>query len=149
MTNSQFLYAYINWSRLNYHIPQQHHAITPETPCPMSYYLSCKNVQKTTCPRKHPIILYYYSMFHTRVYLHFQKWQSFPQGRDVFNSHVNLKIQLTHLHQIQSTHPTHISPHFINCVNFSHNSPKTPKITSILTSIKPLYFLVKLNCQTI
>ena len=65
------------------------------------------------------------------VYLHFQKWQSFPQGRDVFYSNVNLKIQLT-----QSTHPTHISPHIINCVKISHNSPKSPKTISTPTSIK-------------
>ena len=63
MTNSQFLYAYISRSRLNYHIPQQHHAITPETPCPMSYYLSCKNAQKTTYTIIHTVILYYYGMF--------------------------------------------------------------------------------------
>ena len=32
------------------------------------------------------------------VYLHFQQRQSFIHGGDVFNSHVNLKIQLTHSH---------------------------------------------------
>ena len=139
---------YISWSRLNYHIPQQHHAITPEAHCPCPIYklqkCTISNLLLKSC--RNTVLLWY--LFRGRS-LHSKTHVLFLKPGDVFNSHVNLKIQLTHLHQIQSTHPTHISPHFINCVNFSHNSLKTPKITSILTSIKPLYFLVKLNCQTI
>ena len=37
----------------------------------------------------------------------------------------------------------------LNCFKFSHNSHFSPKTTSIHTSIKPLYFLAKLNFQTI
>ena len=121
---------------------------TPENvlPCPIYKLQKCtiSNLLLKSC--RNTVLLWY--LFRGRS-LHSKTHVLFLKPGDVFNSHVNLKIQLTHLHQIQSTHPTHISPHFINCVNFSHNSPKTPKITSILTSIKPLYFLVKLNCQTI
>ena len=108
-------------------------------PCPIYKLQKCTKNNLYHNSYRNTVLLRY--VFCMGVYLHFQKRQSFHQGGDVFNSNVN--------HQIQSTHPTHISPHFINCVNFSHNSLKTPKITSILTSIKPLYFLVKLNCQTI
>ena len=60
-------------------------------------------------------------------------------------------------HVMCSTHTSHskiqlkisLTPYIINCVKFSHNSPKLPKITSVTTSIKSLYFLVKLNFLTI
>ena len=75
-----------------------YHTLHQKTSCPV-LSISCKNVQKTTCTIIHTVILYYYGMFFCMgVYLHFQKRQSFHQGWDVFNSHVNLKIQLTHFH---------------------------------------------------
>ena len=119
--------------------PQPHHTIHQKTPCPMSYYISCKNVQKTTCPQIHAIILYYYGMF--------------LSGGGIFTFSITAVFSPGMGCVLLKRKPPNLNhrfyAHFINCVKFSHNSPKTPKITSILTSIKPLYFLVKLNFQTI
>ena len=64
MTNSQFLYAYISKSQSYLYLKTAATPChTPENVLPLSYHISCKNAQKTTCPQIHAIILYYYSMF--------------------------------------------------------------------------------------
>ena len=69
-----------------------------------SCYPTCKNTQYPSYTKKHTIILYYYCMSTIRVYLHFHKRQSFPQGGDEFNSHVNfkncIKIIVSNFHTI-------------------------------------------------
>ena len=67
-------------------------------------YPTCKNVQYPSYTKKHTIILYNYGMFTIRVYLHFQKRQSLPQGGDVFNSHANFKI-VSNFHTIHQITP--------------------------------------------
>ena len=112
--------------------------LTPETPCPLSHRISCKNVQKTTYLYNHAIILYYYGMFSYGGIFTFSVMAVFSPGQGC----VPLKRRPPNLNH-------RFYAHFINCVKFSHNSPKTLKSTSELTSTKPLYFLVKLNYQTI
>ena len=105
---------------------------------PLAISLSCKNVQKTTYLYNHAIILYYYGMFLSGGIFTFSITAVFHPGAGC----VLLKRRPPNLN-----HRFHTNP--INCVKFSHNSLKIPKITSTPTSIKPLYFLVKLNCRTI
>ena len=82
------IYLYQQINTISYHLYHN----TPIKHLVLVLSLTCKNTQYISYTKKHAIILYYYSMFHTRVYLHFQKLQSFPQGRDVFHSNVNHQI---------------------------------------------------------
>ena len=128
-------YHHISGSRLNYHISQPHH--TPLA-LSLSHYLTCKNAQKTTYHQINAVILYYYGMFLSGGIFTFSVTAVFFPGQGC----VQLKRKPPNLNH-------RFYAHFINCVKFSHNSLKTPKITSIPTSKKPLYFLAKLNFQTI
>ena len=100
--------------------------------------ISCKNVQKTSYLYNNAVILYYYGMFCYPGIFTFSITAVFSPGRGC----VPLKRRSPNLNH-------RFYAHFINCIKFPHNSPKTPKITSELASIKPLYFLAKLNFQTI
>ena len=79
--------------------PQLNHAYTRNT-LPYLHPRPASKLQKYTISKLsfnlcyNTVLLQY--VLPSRVYLHFQKRQSFTLGQDVFNSHVNLKIQLIH-----------------------------------------------------
>ena len=105
--------------------PQPHHTIHQKTSCPCPIYKLQKctknNLPSNSC--NNTVLLRY--VFVMGVYLHFQKRQSFPQGWDVFNSHVNLKIQLTHFHlQSYPSYPIFHSPIKL-CVIFTQFTKTT------------------------
>ena len=119
-------------------IPQLHHTPIPENTLSLSCYSSCKNAQYPTYLYNHAIILYYYGMFLSGGIFTFSIMVVFSPGAGC----VQLKRRPPNLNH-------RFYAHFINCVKFLHNSLKIPKLTSELTSTKPLYFLAKLNYQTI
>ena len=139
---SQIMYVFWDllppYQRITIKLP--YIAATPHPPLALSlsHYLTCKNVQKTSYLVINTIILYYYGMFSYGGIFTFSITAVFSPGQGC----VLLKRKPPNLN-----HRFHTNP--INCVKFSHNSLKIPKITSTPTSIKPLYFLVKLNCRTI
>ena len=118
-------------------IPHLHHTIHQKTPC-LCPIFKLQKCTKNKLPHNNAIILYYYSMFCYPGVFTFSIMAVFSPGQGC----VPLKRRPPNLNHRFYTH-------FINCVKFSHNSLKTPKITSIPTSKKPLYFLAKLNFQTI
>lgn len=67
--------------------------------------------------------------------LHFENHYLFLKPGDGFHPHISPQIPLPE--------------YTLNCFKFSHNFPFNPKSTSTPTSVKPLYFLSKLNFQTI
>ena len=74
--------------------------------------ISCKNAQKTTYIYNHAVILYYCSMFCYPGIFTFSITAVFSPGQGC----VPLKRRPPNLNH-------RFYAHFINCVNFSHNSP--------------------------
>ena len=123
--------------------PHPHHIIHQKTPCHIStpvLSLSCKNVQKTTYLHNYAIILYYYSMFENicseRMFaispgvFTFSATAVFSPGRGCVQLTRQLKKLTYPFHPISLRlipYSTHQSTHQLNCVKFTHNSPKYPK----------------------
>ena len=63
-------------------------------------YLSCKNVHYPSCPKKHTIILYYYSIFWQGRSLHFRNHSYFWNPGYVFHPHVNHQISPPSNHKL-------------------------------------------------
>ena len=86
------IYLYQQINTISYHL---YHNTPQKTSCP------CPTIQLAKMYKKqlaliscHNTLLLRY-VLPSRVYLHFQKRQSFPQGRDVFHSNVDHQIQIT------------------------------------------------------
>ena len=76
-----YSHHYIRRSRPGYTLNRSNTTpYTRKTPCPMSYHISCKNVQKTTYTIIHTVILYYYGMFFVWGIFTFSETAVFPPG---------------------------------------------------------------------